>query len=117
MNLYYIILFSLILACNFPNNKIPEGILMKDKFTAVLKHVHLAEGSYELQKKYGKEEAGNILLKEYEKIFITYNIDEQDFQNSLKYYAANPGILEEIYSEIISTISEERAISNHQETN
>ena len=55
MNLYYIILFSLILACNFPNNKIPEDILMKDKFTAVLKHVHLAEGSYELQKKYGKD--------------------------------------------------------------
>ena len=117
MNLYYIIPLFLILACCTHNNEIHEDLLMKDMFTAVLQDVHLAEGRYELQKKYGEEEANNILLREYEKIFIRYNINEQDFENSLKYYAENPGILEEIYSDIISAISEERAISNHQETN
>ena len=112
MNLKFLIVLSFLLACTSPKERIPEGILSQNEFASILKEVHLAEATFELQKTNGKEDAENALTKSYQTIFSSHNIDETIFQKTLEYYANHPGELEKIYAKVLEELTKERARLN-----
>ena len=77
---------------------------------SILKEVHLAEANLELLKTNSKEVAQNTLLNNYHEIYSKYNIDENEFQQTLEYYANHPDKLEAIYSKVLEDIKKERSM-------
>ena len=114
MKLKILIIFCFLLACSSSKERTPEGILPKKELVSILKEVHLAEANFELLKTNSKEVAQNTLLNNYQEIYSKYNIDENEFQQTLEYYANHPEKLEGIYSKVLEDITEERSMLDQQ---
>ena len=114
MKINLLILFCLSISCCTPTAQFPKNIITKDLFTTVLKEVHLAEATYELNKSKGMEQAQNILAISYSEIYKLHNIKKEDFTNTLSYYANYPEELEVIYSELLKGLIEEQSTLNLQ---
>ena len=117
MKMMLSLLGVLLLGCTDPETKIPTGILSEVEFVNMLKDVHLAEATFELNKSKGIENAKNTLANNYQSIYKKHNIDDSTFSKSLEYYAKHPKILEEIYSTILEQLTDERSTLDRQETN
>ena len=114
MKLKFLIICCFLLACSSSKERIPEGILPEKEMVSILKEVHLAEVNFELLKTNGKEGAQNTLLSKYQEIYSKYNIDNNEFQQTLEYYANHPEKLEGIYSKVLEDITEERSMLDQQ---
>ena len=114
MKLKILIICCFLLACSSPKERIPEGILPEKEMVSILKEVHLAEANFELLKTNSKKVAQNTLLNNYQEIYSKYNIDENEFQQTLEYYANHPEKLEGIYSKVLEDITEERSMLDQQ---
>ena len=114
MKLKSLIICCFLLACSSPKEGISEGILPEKELVSILKEVHLAEANFELLKTNGKELAQNTLLNNYQEIYSKYNIDKNEFQQTLEYYSNYPEKLERIYSKVLEGITEERSTLNQQ---
>ena len=108
MKIYLSILTCLLCACSTPDEKIPEKILPKTVFKNILKELHLAEAAFEINKHKPLENAKNELGNYYSNIYQTYQISEDNFITTLKYYSENPKKLEQIYTDILDQLKEER---------
>ena len=117
MKVMLALLGVLLLGCTDPETKIPTGILSEVKFVNMLKDVHFAEATFELNKSKGIENTKNTLATSYQSIYTKYNIDDSTFNKSLEYYAKHPEILEEIYSTVLQELDYDRTTLNQQETN
>ena len=111
------LLSILLLACAAPKTEIPPGILSEMEFASILKEVHLAESTFELNKNKGLEDAKNTFSNNYQLIYKKYDVSASTFNKSLDYYVKHPKILEEIYSAVLKQLTDERSTLNHQETN
>ena len=114
MKLKILIICCFLLACSSSKERIPEGILPEKEMVSILKEVHLAEANFELLKTNSKEVAQKTLLNNYQEIYSKYNIDENEFQQTLEYYANHPEKLEGIYSKVLQDITEERSMLDQQ---
>ena len=110
MKLKRLIICCFLLACSNPKEDIPEGVLPEKELVSILKEVHLAEANFELLKKNEKELAQNTLLSSYQEIYNKYNIDKNEFQQTLEYYSNYPEKLEGIYSKVLEGMTKERSI-------
>jgi len=110
MKLKRLIICCFLLACNNPKEGIPEGILAEKELVSILKEVHLAEANFELLRKNKKELAQNTLLSSYQEIYSKYNIDKNEFQQTIEYYSNYPEKLEGIYSKVLEGMIKERSM-------
>ena len=117
MKIMFTVLGVLLLGCTAPETKIPTEILSETAFANILKEVHLAKASFELNKSKGLENAKNSLANSCQAIYTKYDVDASTFSKSLDYYAKNPKILEEIYSTVLEQLTDERSTLDQQETN
>ena len=95
----------------------PTEILSETAFANILKEVHLAKASFELNKSKGLEKAKNSFANSCQAIYTKYDVDTSTFSKSLDYYAKNPKILEAIYSIVLEQLTDERSTLSQQETN
>lgn len=87
----------------FSCSKAPEGIIPKDRMTSVLEDVHLAN-SYAAN--YGDLDTIKHRTSTYlNAIYKKHHIDSVIFNKSLKYYSANPTLLNEIYLQVEKDLS------------
>jgi len=110
MKLKRLIICCFLLACSNPKEGIPEGILAEKELVSILKEVHLAEANFELLRKNKKELAQNTLLSSYQEIYSKYNIDKNEFQQTIEYYSNYPEKLEGIYSKVLEGMIKERSM-------
>lgn len=83
-------------------------MLNQAEFTVVLKEIHLAESTFEIEKNSHIEQAGENLSNSYKAIFEAHQIKEEDFQATLDYYSRHPKELEIIYDKVIEQLVEEK---------
>jgi hypothetical protein len=112
MKINLLILFCLFISCNTTESQYPESIIKEELFATVLKEIHLAEATFELNKSKGKEAAKKILENTYSEIYLTHDINKQLFEETLSYFSNHPEELEQIYSKVIKDISEEKITLN-----
>ena len=110
MKLKILIICYFLLACSSPKERIPEGILPEKEMASILKEMHLAEANFELLRKNKKELAQNTLLSSYQEIYSKYNIDKNEFQQTIEYYSNYPEKLEGIYSKVLEGMTKERSM-------
>ena len=108
MKPYFFIVIFLFFSCNNDVAK-QEDVISEKVFTLILKKIHLAEASFELQKKEGIKEAEKELAIFYQKIFNLHQISEEDFNNAIKFYSKDPEKLEKIYSNVINILEDENS--------
>lgn len=101
---YFLAIFFALFSCKEKTEKLPPGILSKDKMIAILTDVHIAEASpygYAL----GTQQVNGIMANRYDDIMTKYGITYGEFKNSFDYYLAHPQEMDEIYQEIINKLS------------
>jgi hypothetical protein len=111
MKIYLLILTFLFFACSTSKQKIPENILSETAFGNILKEIHLAEATFELNKNNGIENANNELANTYFDIYKKNQISEADFTAMLNYYSAE---LEQIYTDILNQLNKENSSIDQQ---
>lgn len=80
------------------NSEIELPTIEETKMVKILADVHLAEAMIQQNKSSQRDSIGANL---YQKIFFIHQVEEKDFYQSLKYYTSTPGIMENIYDQVI----------------
>lgn len=117
MKVYFFILFTLLSACTNTKKYIPDDILDKSIFQSSLKDIHLAQASFELNKKKSEEYANTQLKISYLHIYEKYGISKKSFEEALYYYSENAEELELIYIQILEQLNSEKTKLDQKETN
>ncbi len=117
MKIYLLILFFLFFSCSNSKQDTQKNILSKNIFEAALKEIHLAEGSFELNKRKGREAAKNKLTTSYLNIYKKYGISKKTFEETLDYYSENADKLEHSYTNILKQLNKEKSKLDQKETN
>jgi hypothetical protein len=93
-------LLNLFIACG---EKLPEGVMPKEKLPELLVQIHLMDADVSSQL---LDSTRAQLLPKYEELFKYYNIDSTSFKNSIDYYAARPVEMKEIYDVVTTRLQE-----------
>jgi hypothetical protein len=99
---YFLPLLLFITACG-NSESLPQGVLDKDKMIRVLTEVHIAEA--EQQQKVLDQEVTAADTFSFQEIFKRENITRAQYNTSMKFYSANPELLDQIYDEVINELS------------
>ena len=105
MKQLYLILFifTLFISCN--REKLPEGILGKNKMIPILIDIHLSESITNQRFALGLTQDSlpeNIYLS----ICRKHNVDRKTLENSLYYYGRNPEKFTKIYDAVVDRLNE-----------
>ena len=114
MKIYLSIVAFFLFFCSNPEEKIPKNILSQTAFETILKEVHLAQATFELNKAKDLESAKKELANSYFDIYKKYLISEDAFKENLNYYSENPEKLEHIYTNILEQLITERSTLDQQ---
>lgn len=92
----------LLAACTAPEESvnIPPGILPMDSAAAVLRDIHGLESSMMLSS-IRQDSAQNLYRVLETELFQKHRLDTGYFNNSLRYYAGNPFLLDSLYRMVI----------------
>jgi len=91
----------ILMACN--TNKVPDSVIPKDKMVNVLVDMHTADAV--LSKVRNQDTMLMMASSKYYYIFKKYSIDSAKFTNSLKYYYFEPNGLNEMYKQVLDTLT------------
>ena len=108
--LFGAICLILILSCGKSDkNTIPADVLNKEQMESILYDMHLAEGivGYEVR---SSDSNARRVLGYYEQIYKKNNITKAQFNTSYQFYIQHPVMLDSIYSNIITKLSEHESI-------
>ena len=99
-NHFFLILISLVMACNSGQKNEPENLIPKEKMTDLLYDLYILNASNNLNKI--EFENNNLNPEQY--IFEKYDIDSVQFAQSNTYYSNNLEIYKGIISEVKTRI-------------
>lgn len=91
-------------ACQSDDISIPKDVLPKDKFAQIMIDVQLTEGlksQYTHRKTMGSEHV-RVLFDE---LFEKHGTSEEEFQHSFAFYREYPSLMEEIYEQVLDSLS------------
>lgn len=104
-NFFFFSLFAFLLfACSKKPVEVPTDVLTKEQIIPVLVDIHLAQSAvtvyqYNDTLKYNINELTAAILK-------NKNVTTEKFKKSLKFYSDNPELMDEIYQQVISDLTE-----------
>jgi hypothetical protein len=105
MNLRWLILFLLLLVLSCGGEKLPKGILPKEKMVPMLVDQHLAEIIFAQRFAVGLK-SENTMDDLYLSILKKYGVDRKVFEESVYYYSKHPNQYKEIYDEVLNRLNE-----------
>lgn len=89
-------------ACNSKGK--PDNLLSQDKMVEVLVDIHLTEGiTSALPIAYDSSQVLYKLL-EYD-VFLKHEVEDSVFSESLRYYMADPTIMDKIYLRVVDSLT------------
>jgi hypothetical protein len=99
-----LILFALLLVVSCGGEKLPQGILPKDKMVPMLVDQHLAETIFAQRFTFGLK-SDNTLNDLYLSILKKYGVDRKVFEESVFYYSKHPKQYKKIYDEVLNRLN------------
>jgi hypothetical protein len=96
----------LVSSCNNEQEeqKIPEGVMNKEKFTEVFTDIQLLEAS--MRQRFIRDEDPKLLYPIYYKqVFEKHEISEEEFKESLDYWSGQDHEMTGIYDSVIENLS------------
>jgi len=104
MQKYNILFFSLLLLCSAcTGDKLPKGVIERDKMVNLLTQIHIADGTL-----FTELQVPDTLYKHgfsrFLTVFKNFHTDTNQFKKSMKYYCNQPEVLAVMYDEISDKI-------------
>lgn len=100
----FVILLLFLLACSSENKK-AEGIWSREEFTEAMVKVQITEAMLRLG--YHRIQDSLILGDSlYAATYRQFGSNSEEFQRNLEYYAEDPVVMEKIYEEVITRLSQ-----------
>src|SRR5210317_343494 len=94
----------LLLSCSPTEEEIvPEGLIDEETMTAILTDVHLIEGARTGLTILG-DTASNI-TDYYDAMYEKFEITEEQFDMSFKYYTQHPKVMDKMYEQVIEDLT------------
>jgi hypothetical protein len=91
-----------VLSCG--SEKLPKGILTKDKMVPMMVDQHLAEQLFSLRFALGMK--NDIIMNDlYLSILKKYGVEHKVFEESVLYYSKHPEKYKEIYDEVLNRLN------------
>ena len=87
---------------------IPDNVLSQEKMVSVMVDVQLVEAALIVNQLKG-DEAKEAAVNYYDSVMKQHNISREEFDVSFKYYAEHPGLMEQIYDEMLNELSKRQA--------
>ena len=89
--------------------KFPEAALDKEKMTAILADVHLAEAKLASMGNSSQGQRDSVAALYYASIFKIHKVKPEDFDNSMDAYMQNPKVLSQIYEKVLEKLQKEQS--------
>jgi len=104
-----LLILLLFFACSpsSEKDKIPEDILPQEKMVSILTDMHIAETMARNTIHLGDTNVQKV-INYYAVIYKKNNITEETFKKSFDYYIQHPLLLDSVYSDIITKISDQQ---------
>lgn len=93
-----------VVACQSGEVTIPDDVVPKDKFARIMIDVQLTEG-LKSQYTHRKSLGSDYVRVLYDELFEKHGITEEEFQHSFKFYRTYPALMEEIYEQVLDSLS------------
>ena len=94
----------LVWGCGQKKEPVPDDLLDRDTFAALMLDVQLAEG-LKSQRSRSNTFSKDWSREVYEDIFIRHEISEEDFQKTYSWYQTRPDLMEGIYEQVLDSLS------------
>lgn len=108
--LFIIILLSLSACGGIKDNK-PADLIPEAQMIEILADIHVADAV--VDNKYGTQKADLPLTNAlYTQIYKNHKITAARYKSSYKYYEAHPGLMDKIYTQVITELSKKEALLN-----
>jgi hypothetical protein len=104
MKFRWFIVFVLLLAFACGGEKLPKGILTKEKMVPMLVDQHLAEQIFSLRFNVGLKN-DSVIDDLYLSILKKYGVERNKFEQSVFYYSKHPEKYKEIYDEVLNRLN------------
>ena len=104
MKFRWLILFVFLLVSSCGGEKLPKGILTKDKMVPMLVDQHLSEQIFSLRFQVGLKN-DDVMNDLYLSILKKYGVERKVFENSVFYYSKHPEKYKEIYDEVLNRLN------------
>lgn len=101
---FFALLASALTACSSDDNAIPKDILDRQKFTALMIDVQLAEG-IKTQYAHSRNKDGSLSRELYDEIFERHEIKEEDFRKTYGFYQSRPELMEGVFEQVLDSLS------------
>ena len=105
MKYRYLIILMVLLCFSCSKEKLPKGILPKDKMVPILVDQHLAETIFAQRFAVGIK-GDNALEDLYLSILKKYKVDQKVFEESVYYYSKHPDKYKPVYDEVLNRLNE-----------
>jgi hypothetical protein len=98
----------LLQAC-YREPKFPDAALNKEKMTAILADIHLAEAKLAGMGNNSQAQRDSTAEVYYATIFKIHKVKAEDFNSSMEAYMQNPKALSEIYEKVLEKLQKEQS--------
>lgn len=91
-------------SCGPQEGPVPDDLIDRDVFTAIMLDVQVAEGmksQYSRTKAFGKNWSRDV----YDDIFERHGISEEEFQETYRWYQGRPDLMEGVYEQVLDSLS------------
>lgn len=102
--LFFLLLGLIALGCGQQQPQRPDNLLPQDKMVQILADIHTAEALIEQKAVYPDTALLSFNYAE-KKIFERYNVTEQDFRQTYRFYSDNVREMDKLYEVVIDTLS------------
>lgn len=103
----YLCIMLLLFACAPKKTKAPSDMLTQSQMSDVLSEMHVADAIVSSTKAGNQDSINQEKVNLRAFILHKYNIGQTQFQESFEYYQQNPVLMDSVYAEVITKLSNE----------
>ena len=107
--LFSAFVLTIIMGSCYREPKFPEAALDKEKMTAILADVHLAEAKLASMGNSSQGQRDSVAELYYASIFKIHKVKPEDFDTSMDAYMQNPKVLSQIYEKVLEKLQKEQS--------
>lgn len=100
---------ALTISCSRSKEEIPSSVIEQKKMVEVLSDVHYTEATIQLRNLNYSDSTRKIAYGYYKEVFQKHHITPEQFKESFMWYKSHPEVMNDMYKEIITRLSEEQA--------
>lgn len=89
------------------SSRVPAGVATPDSMVVILTDVHILQASIQIG--YFQGDTSNSVHKAFEDLWKKHHLSEETYNKSIQFYTYHPALLNLIYEQVLSNLSQQKA--------